>query len=152
MNSDFMQIEAEELARRVAEEPNNRARIQKLYRLIYGREATEGEIALALEYLKSEPLVEYEEFKSQKSATNKPANDIKPTNNNEPSSAAGVPPDMPAAAEEADAADAGMMAGVPGFGGRGGRTGNAAPPEYTPTPLGRYAKVLLSSSEFMFIN
>ena len=31
MNSDFMQIEAEELAKRVAAEPDNRARIRKLY-------------------------------------------------------------------------------------------------------------------------
>jgi cytochrome c553 len=151
MNSDFMQIEAEELAKRVAAEPNNRARIRKLYQLTYGRDATEGEIALALEYLSSEPMREYEEFKTQKSATNKPTTDIKPTNNNEPTTAAGVSPDMPAATEEAEAADAGMMAGVPGFGGRAARTGPAAP-EYTPTPLGRYAKVLLSSSEFMFIN
>jgi len=96
--------------------------------------------------------MEYEEFKTQKSATTKPTNDIKPTNNTEPTTAAGVPPDMPAATEEADAADAGMMAGVPGFGGRGGANANRATPEYTPTPLGRYAKVLLSSSEFMFIN
>ena len=47
----------------------------------------------------------------------------------------------------------GMMAGVPGFGARRGQGAGAdKPPEYTPTPLGRYAKVLLSSSEFMFIN
>ena len=59
-------------------------------------------------------------------------------------------PDMPTVTDETDAGDAGMMAGVPGFGPRGGQTG--ATPEYTPTPLGRYAKVLLSSSEFMFIN
>jgi hypothetical protein len=58
---------------------------------------------------------------------------------------------MPVAGDDADVADAGMMAGVPGFGQRDGQ-GTAAPPQYTPTPLGRYAKVLLSSSEFMFIN
>jgi hypothetical protein len=165
MNSDFMQIEAEELAKKVATEANNRARVQKLYHLIYGRDAAESEIALALDYLKSEPMKEYDEFKEQKEKkdqkdpksatpnTAKPNTDIKPTNNTDPTSAADAPPDVPAATEEADAPDAGMMAGVPGFGGRRGQQGGAAAaPDYTPTPFGRYAKVLLSSSEFMFIN
>jgi len=154
MNSDFVQIEAEELAKRVATEPNNRARVRKLYQLVYGREATEDEIAVALEYLKSEPLTEYEEFKNQKSAASnasKSTGDGKPANPNEPASASGMPADQPAPMEEAEAGDAGMMAGVPGFGGRGANP-RAGTPEYAPTPLGRYAKVLLSSSEFMFSN
>ena len=41
MNSDFVQIEAEELAKRVAAEPNNAARIKKIYQLVYGREPSE---------------------------------------------------------------------------------------------------------------
>jgi hypothetical protein len=43
----------------------------------------------------------------------------------------------------------GMMAGVPGR-----RGGPAKPAEirYDPTIWGRYAKLLLSSSEFIFIN
>ena len=47
----------------------------------------------------------------------------------------------------------GMMDGVPGMGGRRGN-GPGAPPEvkYDPTAWGRYAKILLSSSEFLFIN
>src|SRR5260370_27504583 len=84
MNSDFMQIEAEELAKRAATEANSRARIRKLYQITYGREATESEIALALDYLKAEPMLEYDEFKNQKSATSKPTQYIKPTNTNEP--------------------------------------------------------------------
>jgi hypothetical protein len=46
----------------------------------------------------------------------------------------------------------GMMAGVPGMGGR--RGGGAAPAEvkYDPTVWGRYTKLLLSSSEFIFVN
>jgi len=42
----------------------------------------------------------------------------------------------------------GMMAGVPGLRGR------AKPAEikYEPTVWGRYAKMLLSSTEFVFIN
>ena len=62
-----------------------------------------------------------------------------------------MPADPPPAMEEAEAEDAGMMAGVPGFGARGANA-RAGTPQYTPTPLGRYAKVLLSSSEFMFSN
>ena len=38
MNSDFVQLEAEALAKRVAAEPDNRARIRKLYNLVYGRD------------------------------------------------------------------------------------------------------------------
>jgi hypothetical protein len=42
-----------------------------------------------------------------------------------------------------------------GWGGGGGRRGGAAPVpqvKYEPTAWGRYAKVLLSSTEFLFIN
>ena len=65
MNSDFMQVESEELAKRVATEPDNRTRIRKAYLLIYGRNPTEEEIKLGIDYLKSEPLREYEENKNK---------------------------------------------------------------------------------------
>jgi hypothetical protein len=63
--------------------------------------------------------------------------------------------DMPAAAEGTDPnADMGMgmMAGMAGMGRRG--QGPAKPVEikYEPSAWGRYAKVLLSSTEFTFIN
>jgi len=45
-----------------------------------------------------------------------------------------------------------MMDGVPGMGGRRGQGTGAPPVKYEPTVWGRYAKVLLSSSEFLFIN
>ncbi len=45
-----------------------------------------------------------------------------------------------------------MMAGVPGFGRRGPQKPGAAPPKYEATPWGRYVKILLSSSEFLYIN
>src|SRR5436190_15546310 len=51
INSDFMQVESEELARRVAGEPDNRARIRKAYQLIYGRDPAEAEIKAGIEYL-----------------------------------------------------------------------------------------------------
>jgi hypothetical protein len=47
----------------------------------------------------------------------------------------------------------GMMDGVPGMGGRrGNRPGAPADVKYDPTAWGRYAKILLSSTEFLFIN
>ncbi len=55
MNSDFMQIEAEELAKRVVAEPDNRARIRKLYQLAYGRDPNETEIKLGVDYLHAGP-------------------------------------------------------------------------------------------------
>lgn len=200
MNSDFMQIEAEELAKRVAGEANQRERIRKAYRLVFTREATEQEIALGLEYLKAEPLLQYEEDKKREKEKEKerPAGprrgpggmpgvglpsgvapgamppgakpgEAPPT---EISSAAGAPgagiaakpAEMPAAdamppadAPPPAAADAGNAMGMGmmgGFGGFGGRRGGPAPPpevKYEATPWGRYAKVLLSSSEFLFI-
>ncbi|HYP15317.1 MAG TPA: PSD1 and planctomycete cytochrome C domain-containing protein, partial [Bryobacteraceae bacterium] len=66
MNSDFMQLEAEELAKRVATEPDNRSRIKKVYQLAFGRLPSEQEVQLGLDYLKSEPLLEYEEGKKRK--------------------------------------------------------------------------------------
>src|SRR5271165_4091142 len=51
MNSDFVQLQSEALYKRVAAEPDNKARIRKLYELVYGREPKEAEIQLGLEYL-----------------------------------------------------------------------------------------------------
>ena len=65
MNSDFVQLEAEALAKRVAAEPDNRARIRKLYTLTYGRLPSDEEIQIGLAYLHTEPLKEYEEDKNK---------------------------------------------------------------------------------------
>jgi hypothetical protein len=136
MNSDFMQIEAEEFARRVAAEPDNRARIRKAYLLAYGRGPSEQEIKLGLEYLRAEPLREYEEDK------NKPKDEgaAKP---HAPETGAAAPPE----AGESAGMGMGMMGGVK-------RAGGSAAPEvhYDPTAWGRYAKILLSASEFLFVN
>ena len=214
MNSDFMQIEAEELAKRVASEPDNRARVKKLYQLAYGRDPNEKEIALAIDYLHSEPLKEYEDNKNkpaenprgrgrggpgqQSGAVKTPAPIPAGVIGKPDASAAAMPEDAakppvekvadkPAEAkldeaktEETKAEEAkpeepkadsvadmpaeggdmpmgmGMMGGVPGMGGPGGRRGNGpagpAVPKYDPTAWGRYAKIVLSASEFMFIN
>jgi hypothetical protein len=172
MNSDFMQIQAEELAKRVAAEANNRERIKKAYRLIYGRDASEQELALGIEYLKSEPMVEYEERKKKTPEPGGPGG-----RRERPAGAPGegasvisdaaakpAPPEgggtgeaqgqvAAAANGEGGNANAGMGMGL--MGGMGGRRGpGAGPPpvKYDATVWGRYAKVLLSSSEFLFIN
>ncbi len=152
MNSDFVQAEAEELAKRVAPEPDNRARIRKIYLLCYGREPKAEELALGLEYLKSEPLREYEEEKKKpkdeklkegkKGGAEKAAPDEMPVISDAGNSAAVAPPE--------GAMGMGMMQGM--MMGRRGK-GSATPEvKYEPTAWGRYAKILLSSSEFMFIN
>ncbi|MBX5493926.1 MAG: DUF1549 domain-containing protein [Bryobacteraceae bacterium] len=176
MNSDFVQLQAEELAKRVATEPTAEARIRKMYQIVYGRNATENEVKLGLEYLRTEPMLAYEERKKKQpepggkgragsgseaqgekmaAAGAKPAEGAKP--------AADMPMPMPEEMPMPDktgslnnpapemAAD-GMMAGVFGPGGRGGNRQGPAPAKYDPTPWGRYAKILLSSSEFLFIN
>ena len=171
MNSDFMQVEAEELAKRVAAEPDNRARISKVYQLVYGRDPSEAEIKLGVDYLHAEPMLEYEENK------NKP-----------PEAAAGGGRGGTRAAawrtrRRPNASDApkphaatgarrgrsrrpvrdGGCADGHGHDGRDGRRrlgGGAAaavrprllPSSTSATAWGRYAKVLFSSSEFLFIN
>ncbi len=170
MNSDFMQIEAEELAKRVAPEADNKARIRKMYQLVYGRDPSEEETRLAIDYLHNEPLREYEEIK--KKAEEKPAGS-EGRKGKGPKSADGSAASADdkegtgetAAAEAEPAAGAGgnaagenagmgmgMMEGVPGMGRRGNGPAAAAEVKYDPTAWGRYAKILLSSSEFLFVD
>ena len=164
MNSDFMQVESEELAKRVAGEPDNRSRIRKAYQLIYGRDPKEEEIKLGIAYLHEEPMKEYEENKNKPPEGGRGGRGGRggdSTNAPTVTGDAAKPEPAPSAApdgagEEAQAAPMGMgMGGMGMMGGMGGRRGGAArPPEvkYDPTPWGRYVKVLLSSSEFLFIN
>jgi mono/diheme cytochrome c family protein len=130
MNSDFVQQQAELLARRVAPEADDAARIQKAYRLIYGREATPDEVKAGIEYLRAEPMKEYEE---RKEAKKKAEDKVEP----------------PAPEVEDEPLASGMMAGViPGVRGKT----DPKKPQLPITTWGRYAKVLLSSSEFLFVN
>jgi hypothetical protein len=174
MNSDFMQLESEELAKRVATEADNQARIKKVYQLAFGRQPTEAEIKLGIDYLHSEPMKEYEENKNKPpepgaeggrrgrggrggggggngggggaavSKVQAAAADETPAGTGADTAAADAPP-----ADNAGMGEA-MMAGVGGR--RGNGPGAAAPPKYDATPWGRYVKVLLSSSEFLFVN
>ncbi len=176
LNSDFMQIEAEELAKRVMPEVDNRARVKKLFQVIYGRDASEEEIKLGIEYIKSEPMLSYEERKKKEKEKPAPEGMRRGRGPGGPGGPGGPPPEvsktdgapttvaakveMPAAEEAAPAAaDApppamgdnpfgmGMMGGM-----RGGPSREEKPVVYEPSIWGRYAKVLLSSSEFLFIN
>jgi len=159
MNSDFIQIESEELAKRVALEPDNRSRIKKAYLLAYGREPNEEEIKLGIEYLHAEPLREYEENKKAapeggrgggRGGKGGPATESTATGDPMPDNGgAGGAAGADGAAPAAMPMGMGMMGGMMGGRGRGG-----APAEikYDPSAWGRYAKILFSSSEFTFIN
>jgi hypothetical protein len=167
MNSDFVQVEAEAFAKRVASEPDSRSRIRKMYLLAYGREPSVEEIQLGLDYLHTEPMKEYQENKNKPKETpggSKRRRGGPVADGEEGIEITEAKPEPDAEAVPAEGADGGampmgmgMMAGIPGFGagGPGGRRGQAPKAEemkYDPTAWGRYAKVLLSSSEFIFIN
>ena len=180
MNSDFMQIEAEDFYKRVAGEVDNTARIKKVYELAYNREPGPEELKLGLDYLHTEPLRAYEENK------NKPPETAAAGGrggrggrggggggggfggggggggfgggagggNAAPAAAGGeATPTTVAAADMADMGN-GMMAGVPGAmgGGRGRGGAPQATVKYEATAWGRYCKIILSSTEFLFIN
>ena len=165
MNSDFMQAESEQLAKRVAGEPDNRSRIKKAYLLVFGREPSEQEIKLGIEYLHTEPLQEFEENKNKvpegggRGGRGGRGGGAAPTVVSE--AAKPMPEIAAGAADPAAGADAaagaapmgmGMMGGMGGGGRRGAGPAAAPPVKYEPTAWGRYAKVLFSSSEFLFIN
>jgi hypothetical protein len=176
MNSDFMQLEGEELAKRVAGEPNNRARIRKAYLLVYGRVPTEEEMQLGLEYLRTEPLRVYEEVKNKaKEDAAKPPTPPAPTVDSKTEAVKPVDgktettkpaTSAPAIAEGAGQTPAGENAAPPAeipmgmgmmegmFPFSGARPGPGAPAavKYDATAWGRYAKILFSASEFLFIN
>src|SRR5688572_11642292 len=138
MNSDFMQQHAEIIAELVAAEPDDGARIEKVYRLLFGRVPTAEETKAGRTFLQAEALKQYEDRKVEaKMATAKPAE-------------AAVAPTPPAdAAEDAPPPADGMMAGVsPGV-----KTAEDEKKKMLPvTAFGRYVKVLLSSNEFLFVS
>jgi hypothetical protein len=146
MNSDFMQQQAERLAERVIAEPTDAARIQKAYKLIFGRVPTAAELKAGQEFLDSEPMRQYEEKKAEAEKAAK--KDAEGAGGAEAMKKPGAtPPAAPGATPPAAVPD-GMMSGV-----TLGAPGMKDEKEKKPvTPLGRYIKVLLSSNEFLFIN
>ncbi len=152
MNSDFVQQQAELLARQVVDEPDNTARIQKAYRLVFGRPATDVEVKAGLAFITTEPLKDYEERKAadREKASGGDAKAGAGAKASPAKDAKNVAPDGRALDKSATAeknAD-GMMSGVvPGAGKKQDQE------KLLPvTPWGRYLKVLLSSSEFLFVN
>lgn len=144
MNSDFVQLESEEVVKKVANEADNKARVRKAYQIVYGREPKLEEVTLALDYLKKEPLTEYEEAKKREAEKAKekpkrgdpakPGGDAKDTEKKEPEKkepapleTAGDMPEaqtggagadqMPAPAAGADAMPAPEMMGMGMMGG-----------------------------------
>jgi hypothetical protein len=142
MNSDFMQQQAERIARELAGEADNTARVKKAYRTIFGRAPTDGELKAALAFIATEPLKDYEERKNAKDG--KDAKDAKPETS-KPSSTDGRDDSK---GEMPDKMSDGMMAGViPGAAKKEDRD------RLLPvTPWGRYVKILLSSNEFLFVD
>ena len=138
MNSDFIQQQAEKLARQLEGEADNAARVKKAYRMLFARAPKAEELAAGLEYLTAEPLRAYEERK---------AAELKARESKDPKDA--TAPAKPKV--EAPKVGEGMMAGVMGPPGAGAAEDEKK--KMLPvTPLGRYLKVLISSSEFLFID
>ncbi len=140
MNSDFMQQHAERLAEQVADEPDDAARIEKVYRRLFGRAPTADEIKTGRDFLQAEALKQYEERRAK---ATEPGAD-------KDAASKDAPAETDAASADAQAPPAdGMMAGVvPG----------AKPPEdekkkmLPVSTFGRYVKILLSSNEFLFVS
>jgi len=142
MNSDFMQQQAERLAKKIVNEPDNPARIQKAYRLIFGRPANDEELKAALAFITTEPIKDYEERKSAK--------DTKGTKDQEGDNPKDTKDtqDTKAAADGGKSEPGSMMSGVIPGAGKPGDEKKLLPV----TPWGRYLKILLSSNEFLFID
>ena len=148
MNSDFMQQHAEKLAERVADEPDDAARIEKVYRKLFGRVPTADEMKAGREFLQAEAFRQYDDRKAEAAKETD-------TSKTSPAKGGGDTGTPSAAAEGVSAADAampkpdGMMAGV---------KPDAKPPadekdKMLPvTTFGRYVKILLSSNEFIFVS
>jgi hypothetical protein len=147
MNSDFMQQQAELLAARVADEVGDPAKVKKLYELLFARAADESELAAGVAYLAAEPMKMYAERKElrEKEAAEAAA---------DPAKAAALSAAAKQGDEDGEDSDAeespvdgmGMMAGM--------QDDKSKSKDQEPLPasvLGRYAKVLMSSHEFLFV-
>jgi hypothetical protein len=152
MNSDFMQQHAERLAERVADEPDDRARIDKVYRIVFGRAPAADELKAGVDFLQAEAFKQHDDRRAeqQKSAMAKPGE--KPTEaamaGAKPSTQPTDSPDAGPADEDMGAAD-GMMSGVT----PGAKPADDEKSKMLPiTTFGRYLKILLSSNEFIFVS
>ena len=139
MNSDFMQQHAERLAEQVADEPDDAARIGKVYRRLFGRAPTADEVTAGRDFLQAEAIKQYDERRAK--AKLPPDKDAPATDE---------PADKDAEGADAQAPPAdGMMAGVvPGAKPSGDEKKKMLPV----STFGRYVKILMSSNEFLFVS
>jgi hypothetical protein len=136
MNSDFIQQQAERLARRLEPEADNAARVKRAYRILFGRDPRAEELSAGLDYLAAEPLRAYEERRK--------AEDAKTEEEKKKDADKKKKDDKPKMGE-------GMMAGIMTPSGSGASEEDKK--KILPvTALGRYLKVLLSSNEFLFVD
>ncbi len=148
MNSDFMQQQAELLAQRTKAEVGDEARIQKLYALLFARAADGEELRAGLAYLAAEPMKEYEERKAAREkaeleAKDKPAaKEMSPKPSGDEKS-----DDEEQEGDDGKEMETEMMSGV----GAAAADPKDAKKQLPVTILGRYAKVLMSSHEFLFV-
>jgi hypothetical protein len=141
MNSDFMQQQAERVARRVTPEPDNAARVRKAYELVLGRVPSAEEQKAALTFITTEPLKDYDERKTARDSGKKGEDPKREADTDKAASAEDKRRDDEGVGE-------GMMAGVVP-----GATKKEDQEKLLPvTPWGRYIKILMSSSEFLFVN
>jgi cytochrome c553 len=140
MNSDFVQQQAEKLARTLQGEADNAARVKKAYSILFAREPRAEELAAGLEYLSAEPLRTYEERRIAEAAEKAKSAEKGAEKGAEKAKSA-----------EAPKTEEGMMAGVTGPGGAAASEDDKKK-MLAVTALGRYLKVLMSSSEFLFID
>ena len=103
---------------------------------------------LGAEYLKNEPLKEYEERKKEEEEKEKKKTEKKDMTTGQAEGSAAAPPAPPEAAEAGAMNPDGMMSGVVPR----STKGDDKKPLLPVTHWGRYVKILLSSTEFMFIN
>jgi hypothetical protein len=142
------------LVKRVSSEAGNAARIRKAYSLVFGRPPAEAELNAGLEYLKREPLQEYEERKlekEKKEAEAKRTKDAKSGPSDAMPATAARPPgsgQTPKSGSDSGIVADGMMAGVT----PGASKPADEPKLLPPTAWGRYIKILLSSGEFIYVN
>lgn len=135
MNSDFMQQHAERIAEQVADEPDDAARIAKVYRKLFGRVPTAAETKAGRDFLQAEALKQYEERRAK----------------------AKMPPEKDAPADTAADTDA-PADGPPADGMMAGAKPGATSPESEKKKMlpvstfGRYVKILMSSNEFLFVS
>jgi hypothetical protein len=139
MNSDFMQQHAEKLAVKVAGEASDEARIQKTYKILFGRAPTAAEIAAGRDFLRDEPMRQYEDRKAEEARAK--AEEAKKKAEQEKAKPGEADAKLTVGAD-------GMMSGVVPGAPRPAEADKMLPV----TTFGRYVKVLLSSNEFIFLN